>query len=231
MKSSFLKPKPPATRLLLRAVLPLACLCACAAAPAPEAEFFLAHIPADPDLRIEDAYKWLFHATRGGEHAIENESSARLWLENEWQTLGHPLPDEPLWVPLTADGRVGRLNLRPYRARNGSPDALHTAFLAGAESFDPSAARFRAAWNELGRILKARPAGHLTRTEWQRLDRDMQAQGYPAIHHSPAYVRARQPAYRVLPARQAAGLLEDLAPGPVPDFPLPTGPAFHPSPD
>ena len=195
----------------LCALFPLVLLGACARAPNPDADFFLAQARADPELRIEDAYKWLFHATRGGEHAVANEVLARRWLENEWATLGPPQPDEPAWVPLTLDGRIGRLNLRPYRAQGGAPDALLAAFLADAKSFDASPARLRAAWRALGRDLKKQPVGHLTWAEWQRLDREMRARDYPANHHSPEYERARQPAYRVLTGAAARRLLEPAA--------------------
>ena len=188
-------------------ILPLAFFLLFAPASGPDADFFLAQAPADPELRIEDAYKWLFHATRGGEHALADETAARKWLDREWQSLGPPQPDEPLWVPLTPDGRIGRLNLRPYRAQGGAPAPLLAAFLASAESFDASPARFRRAWNALGRELKKQPVGHLTAEEWRRLDREMRAQGYPACHHSPEYEQARHPAYRVLTADEARKLL------------------------
>ncbi|MDD4117110.1 MAG: hypothetical protein PHI39_02725 [Kiritimatiellae bacterium] len=194
----------------LKRILPPLLLCTCARSPGPDAEFCLQQARAEPEWRIEDAAKWLVHATRGGEHAIENETAARRWLENEWSTLGPPLPDEPLWVPLDPDGRIGRLNLRPYRARGGSLDALHEAFVAGARAFDASPARFRRAWIALGRALKSRPIGHLSRAEWKRLDRSWRAQGCPAIHHSREYAAARAPAYRVLPAEQAQPLLDSL---------------------
>lgn len=195
----------------LCALFPLLLLGSCALAPNPDAEFFLAQARGDPDLRIEDAYKWLFHATRGGEHAVADGFAVRKWLENEWATLGPPQPGEPLWTPLTADGRIGRLNLRPYRARGGDRDALHAAFVRGAETFDASPARFRRAWRALGRELEKRPVGHLTAAEWRRFDREMRAQGYPACHHSAEYERARTPAYRVLPAAQAQPLIAKLA--------------------
>ena len=194
-------------------VLPLAFFLFFSAAPDPDAAFFLAQAPAEPELRVADAYKWLFHATRGGEHAVADEFAVRKWLETEWATLAPPEPGEPLWTPLTADGRIGRLNLRPYRAQGGSPDALHAAFVAGAESFDADPARFRKAWKALGRAVKKNPQGHLTYPEWKRLDREMRAQGYPAIHHSLEYGQAHRPAYRVLPAAQARPLLDSL-PGP-----------------
>ena len=180
-------------------------------APDPDAEFFLAQARAEPEVRIADAYKWLVHATRGGEHALASAFAARQWLDQEWATLGPPQPNEPLWVPLAADGRIGRLNLRPYRAQGGSRDALHAAFVRGAESFDADPARFRAAWKALGRALKKNPQGHLTYTDWRRLERELRAQGYPALHHSPEYEQARHPAYRVLPAAEAGPLIDGLA--------------------
>jgi hypothetical protein len=185
-------------------------LVSCARAPDPDAEFFLAQARADPELRIDDAYKWLVHAARGGEHAVASEFAVRKWLETEWATLGPPQPDEPLWVPLTADGRIGRLNLRPYRAQGGSIEALHAAFIRGANSFDADPARFRKAWRALGRELEKQSVGHLTADAWRRCNRAMRARGYPACHHSPEYEHARSPAYRVLPAAQARPLIDAL---------------------
>ena len=200
MKSGFLK-----------SFLLLAGLCACAAVPNPDAAFCLAQARREPEWGIEDAAKWLFHATRGGEHAVADETAARLWLDREWQGLGPPQPDEPLWVPLTPDGRIGRLNLRPYKAQGGAPEPLLAAFLASAESFAASPRHFRAVWRAFGRALEADPVGRLTPAAWQRLDRDLRAQDYPAIHHSREYEAACQPAYRVLTAAQAAALLDGQA--------------------
>ena len=109
--------------------LPLAVFMLFSTAPDPDADFFLAHARADPEVRIEDAYKWLHQATRGGEHALADEAAARQWLNGEWATLGPPQPNEPLWVPLTPDCRIGRLKLRPYRARGGSTEAEGRALL------------------------------------------------------------------------------------------------------
>ena len=191
-------------------LFPILLLGACSHAPDPDTEFFLTQARADPEVRIEDAYKWLFHATRGGEHAIQNEFAVRKWLDQEWATLGPPPADESLWTPLTPDGRIGRLNLRPYRARGGAPELLLAAFLASAATFDADPARFRAAWQALGRVLAQTPQGHLTHADWERLDRTMRTQDYPAIHHSPEYEKSRQPAYRVLTATEAGKLMDAL---------------------
>ena len=190
--------------------LPMVLLCSCTSPSNPATEYFLAQASSDPELRIEDAYKWLFHATRGGEHAVESEFAVRQWLDREWATLGPPQPDEPLWVPLTPDGRIGRLNLRPYKARGGSSEPLLAAFLAGAKSFDSKPARFLSAWNALGCQLSRQPQGFLTYDEWKRLDREMRKHHYPAIHHSADYEQSKHPAYRVLPAAEARSCLDSL---------------------
>ena len=177
--------------------------------------FALDSFAADPETRIEDAYKWLFQAASGGEHAIPDEESARKWLETEWQALGEPVPGEPLEVPLRPDGALVRLNLRPYRERGGTIEDLLRAFLRSARSFEPDPDLFRASWTALGEALSHQPLGPLNGSEWSRLDAAMRARGYPAVRHSPEYVAARRPAYRVLTREESGRLLGSL-PGPRP---------------
>ena len=151
----------------------------------------------DPEVRIEDAYKHLFHATRGGEHAIRSPEGPRAWLDREWATLETPRKGEPLWEPLRPDGSIGRLHLRPYRAAGGPPKPLLEAFIASAQGFRSEPEDFVRVWRELGERLRQREAGRLTRKEWERLDERMRP-AYGAIHHSPEYEALRKPAYRVL---------------------------------
>ncbi len=169
--------------------------------------FALDAFASDPETRIEDAYKWLYQATCGGEHAVADEESARAWLRAEWASLGQTSPGEPLLVPLRPDGALVRLNLRPYRDRGGTADALLAAFLGSARAFEPDTALFLESWTVLGKQLAARPLGPLNRAEWSRLDAAMKAKGYPAIHHSDGFSRARRPAYRVLTRDEAGTLL------------------------
>lgn len=175
----------------LAAVLLLSCT------PAAMLDFAMPIWEADTAIRIEDAYKWTYQAMRGGEHAVPDEESARRWLENEWKNIGERPIDE-LWQPLCPAGEIGRLNLRPFRSRRGSPDALLKAFLTSSREYRPDAAGFITAWTELGGRLSVRSAGRLTYTAWAKLDRKMKAEGYPAIHHSKAYEARKKPAYRIL---------------------------------
>ena len=163
---------------------------------------------SDPAMRIEDAYKWLFHATQGGEHAITSADGPRRWLEREWKTLTAAAPDEPLIESLRPDGKLVRLHLRPYRTQGGTPEPLLSAFVASAQKFKPDKSAFRALWNELGAQLRSGSRNALTRAAWERLDYETADQKYPAIEHSENYLKARIPAYRVLTGDAAKRLVE-----------------------
>jgi hypothetical protein len=191
---NLLKP----TSFVMLAVLCCGAFAQSAKKASPVLSFALVAWRQYPQMRIEDAYKWLFHATQGGEHAITSEEGPRQWLEGEWKGLGQPLRGEPLLVPLTRDGRLVRMNLRPYKARGGSKETVLQAFVRSAKSFRADRAAFRAAWQSLGNRLKHRDAGRITRKDWLRFDGEMAKHGYPACSHSEAYERAYRPAYRVM---------------------------------
>lgn len=197
---------------------PLAVLLICAAAagtdvpPAPAAtpEALAAYareaLAGEPAAGVEDAYKWLFQAARGGEHAAPSEEAARAWLEREWAGLGPPLPGEPLVVRLRPDGAVVRLNLRPFKAAGGDPEALLRAFLASARSFRADPGLFVAAWRAWGRPLPPEGAAGKDARAFAEVDGESERAGWPARHHSASYEAARHPAYRVLTGEAAAAL-------------------------
>ena len=160
----------------------------------------------EPAAGVAEVYKWLFQAARGGEHAAPSEDAARKWLEAEWATLGPPLPGEPLVVRLRPDGAVVRLNLRPFKASGGDPDALLRAFLASAREFHADPGLFVAAWRAFGGELEGGSAGGIDGSAFAELDRVSESEGWPARHHGPAYAAARKPAYRVLTGEEAARL-------------------------
>ncbi len=201
-------------RSLLVATLALVPGGAALAGPAPGplsgeslAAFTRSALAEEPSAGIQDAYKWLFQAARGGEHAAPSEEAARRWLEAEWKELGPPLPGEPLVVPLRPDAAVVRLNLRPFKAAGGDPNALLQSFLSSARSFEPDPGLFVAAWRALGRGLAGVGANGWDAAEFEALDHSSEKAGWPARHHSPGYVEARRPAYRVLTGKEAEHLV------------------------
>jgi hypothetical protein len=185
--------------------------------------FALESLAREPRAEVRDAYKWLFQATRGGEHAVKDPAGPRAWLDREWESLGPPLPGEPAVVALRPDGAVVRLNLRPYRAAGGTKERLLGAFVKSANAFSESPKAFESAWDELGRRLEASPAGLLTAEAWRALDSEMRAKNWPAVHHSEGYGKEYRPAYRVLTKGEAAGVVVAIprhwrTPGKAPSF-------------
>ncbi len=170
-------------------------------------DFAIPRWKSDPSVRIEDAYKWTYQATRGGEHAAPSRDAVKSWLDNEWRAMGGEPKGENEWVPLCPGGEIGRLNLRPYKERGGSADALVDAFIASAREYRAEPKAFTDAWAELGKHLKAGGFGAVTYKEWLRLDAEMKKKGYPAIHHSETYNRSHRPAYRIITREQAQRLI------------------------
>jgi hypothetical protein len=160
-----------------------------------------------PEMRIEDAYKWTYQATRGGEHAVPDRETARKWLDNEWMSMGEQPNSKAEWIPLCPEGDIGRVDLRAFKARGGNSDDLLRAFLASSREYRSEPKAFTDAWAELGTRLIKGGFGKVTLKEWQRLDREMKKKGYPAIHHSDDYNKAMRPAYRIITLEQAQLLI------------------------
>ena len=186
---------------LFAVALLLSCL------PSALIDFALPKWKADKNVRIEDAYKWTYQATRGGEHAVPDTDSARSWLADEWSTLGVHSATEPIWEPLCPGNEIGRFNLRPFKDKGGKADDLLDAFLASSRVYRSDGADFIEAWRQLGKRLEQHSVGNLDIKSWTRLDSEMKAKNYPAIHHSEIYEKAYHPAYRILTEKESKNLI------------------------
>ncbi|MFZ1701880.1 MAG: hypothetical protein WBO10_05405 [Pyrinomonadaceae bacterium] len=186
---------------LLTAIVFLAC------APTALLNFATPYFQSNENIRIEDAYKWIYQATQGGEHAAPDREQARKWLDDEWATIGDPAPTENTFVSLCPGGEIGRLYLRPYRRGGGKKEDLLEAFLASGKEYKSDPAAFLAAWTELGKRLEKLKIGKLDHKGWRKLDAKMKEDKYPAVHHSKEYEKAERPAYRVLTRFQAQNLI------------------------
>jgi len=168
-------------------------------APQSLLDFSLNAWKQDKEMRIQDAYKWLYHATLGGEHAVTSDEGPRRWMDAEWPTLTEPIKNEPLVVKLRPDGKLIRVNLRPFRDAGGDKEKLLQAFVASAKQFHADRSEFVREWAALGSFLKGKGKWQkLSYDGWQKLDAETKKQGYPAIDHSADYEKATKPAYRVM---------------------------------
>jgi hypothetical protein len=149
-----------------------------------------------PQLEVQDLYKLVFQASFGSEHAIGDPVAARLWLERERQTLA-PGSREPIVDPISPDGRLVRIHLRPYLAAGRDLAQLSEAFVRTAREYRGTEAALRRYWRYAERMAAV---GLLpfAREALRGFFVAMQAEGFPAVHHSDTYARSYRPAYRVI---------------------------------
>jgi len=149
-----------------------------------------------PRMEIQDLYKLIHQAALGSEHAVRDVDAARSWLEQELSQLAKG-PDEPVVDAISPDGRIVRVNLRPYLVSGGDPSLLLDAFIETANVYPGTEHRLRRYWSYAERMMTA---GELpfAQIKARTFFETMQAEGFPAAHHSSGYGEAYHPAYRVV---------------------------------
>jgi hypothetical protein len=156
----------------------------------------LRHAERYPLWGIDDLYKLIHQAAMGSEHAVADGTAARAWLVRELEVMGSG-PEEPLVDPISTDGSVVRIHLRPYVRLGLDAEPLIAAFLRTAREFRKSV---RVAEDGLAEAVRLADEGlvGLDREGIGRRAAQMKAACFPAVHHSAAYVAAYRPAYRVV---------------------------------
>lgn len=135
----------------------------------------------------------------GSEHAVDDEKSVRIWLARELTGLGAG-PDDPLLDPISPDGQILRIHLRPYLHSGKDPETLLSAFVRTATEWRGSTETLKAYGEQAATQLQAGTVS-IRPEEFEAYFASMEKQGFPAVHHSKEYTRLYRPAYRVV-ARQ-----------------------------
>jgi hypothetical protein len=117
--------------------------------------------------------------------------TARGWMERELLEMGAG-PDEPVVDPISADGQIVRVHLRPYVLQRGDAETLLNAFIRTANEFRGDLQILEEYW------LSAVDMQHFLPAEMKSFIETMQTQNYPAVHHSPEFENSYRPAYRVV---------------------------------
>lgn len=159
-------------------------------------QLFNDHITRYPLMQVQDLYKLLHQAALGSGHAVQDETSARKWLETELAGMREG-PDEPLLDPISPDGAVSRLHLRPCLKAGVEPRVIWTAFVRTANEWQGSTLTLREYGQAAARLAKA-DHWHLEGLEIEAYFATMEGKGYPAVHHSSIYAERYRPAYRVV---------------------------------
>ena len=148
-------------------------------------------------MQVEDLYKLLHQAAMGSEHAIPSRQAAHQWLLREIEALSDGPFDEPLVEPIDPQGRLVRVNLRPFLRNGGDAEDLLDAFVRTAEHHAGSAITLE---GYCTRALELAREGALPFdvVEMEKTFARLKNEGYPAVHHSETYAAAYRPAYRVV---------------------------------
>jgi hypothetical protein len=150
-------------------------------------------------MQVQDLYKLLHQAALGSEHAVRDEQAVRDWLERELAEMGAG-PDDPLMDPLSPDGQILRVHLRPYLRVGKDPETLLQVFIRTANEWHASPEKLKE-YGEAAARLEQAGTGSIRREAIEAFFGKMEEQDFPAVHHSEIYQRLYRPAYRVV-ARQ-----------------------------
>jgi hypothetical protein len=149
-----------------------------------------------PLLDVQDLYKLVFQAALGSEHAVADVDAAQAWLARELKEMADG-PPEPRIDPIAPDGRIVRVNLRPYLASNGDPAALLDAFVRTANEYRGTAEQLQRHWRYASALTESGVLPFAL-DAMQTFFEQMRARDFPAVHHSTRYEQAYHPAYRVV---------------------------------
>ena len=106
-------------------------------------------------------------------------------------------PDDPLIDPLSPDGQILRVHLRPYIRGGKDPETLLRAFIQTANEWCGSPKKLKEYGAVAARITQA-GTGLIRREEIEAYFSELEEQEFPAVHHSDVYKRLYRPAYRVV---------------------------------
>ncbi|MCG3119616.1 MAG: hypothetical protein ALAOOOJD_02056 [bacterium] len=149
-----------------------------------------------PAMQIEDLYKLVYQAALGNEHLMTDSAMVHDYLIKELASIDTSSVG-PLWEEISPDGEVVRLNLRPFKARQGDHRALLHAMMQTARNFQRSPERLEQYWRDLEQMAKSGVIA-FDAAAMQSFFREMREKGFPAVHHSTVYAENYAPAYRVI---------------------------------
>jgi hypothetical protein len=159
-------------------------------------ELIREHQRIKKNFEIQDAYKLIYQSVFGIGHILDNPQKARDYLKQEFDSV-RAVDDESMIENISISGEIVRLNLRPYKYRNGSIDLLFQAMVRSSEEISGSREDFLMLWDQFKQAVLNGELMFPTK-ELKIFAQQAQSANYPARHHSAAYKQANHPAYRVI---------------------------------
>jgi hypothetical protein len=149
-----------------------------------------------PQWAIDDLYKLIHQSAMGSAHALIDERQVRNRLMSELSQLA-PGPDEPLLDPISPNGRVVRIHLRPFTRLNLDREQLLFAFRQSARKITPSTGLLLT-YTGIATKLCEDELLPFRAEEVIGFFEGLRSSGFPAVHHSRDYRVEYLPAYRIV---------------------------------
>jgi len=155
-------------------------------------ELVLAHYKLYPSLQIQDVFKFLHQSTFGCEHAVDDPKTVLERIERE--LASGSISATPLLEQL--DGNYSRIGLS-YIQKGLSASTLAKLFFLSASEDKGSVYLLE---EKINIALELINGGELpfSAEEFRKAAEQWKADGYKAMHHSPAFNTSYKPAYRVI---------------------------------
>jgi len=164
------------------------------------------HVGKRPVMEAVDVYKLLYQGVFGVGHLLGDYAWERLLSESSALDPSLDLGD-PLIEPVSIDGTMVRVNLRPYLRIGGNLEGLFGAMKETGEWGGQE--DFLWLWGETCKLVHSGEVG-LPWEGFEALTEELDRDGVKPRHHSRRYREAYKPAYRVV---DLGRLLDQLALG------------------
>jgi hypothetical protein len=154
------------------------------------------HIEKYPQMEVTDIYKLLYQGVFGVGHLITEKAWDRLKSEAEGLDL-NVRPKEPLKERVSPDGKMIRVNLRPYLRKSLSLKDLYEAMIETAK-YEGEFEEFLKYWQTFKKLVESADLS-LDKEKISRFDKQLEIKKKATPrHHSMKYRDTYHPAYRVV---------------------------------
>jgi hypothetical protein len=157
--------------------------------------FIKKHIERYPKALPRDVYKLIFQGIYGVGHIITGKAWDYL-LEEAGRIPIEDYPDRPLIEPVSPDGSLVRINLRPFMRLTLSLDDLFLVMTASAD-VEGDDERFIELWRVFVDLVETGEIEMEMETV-QGIQDLIDMKGIKPMHHTEPYRHAYYPAYRVV---------------------------------
>jgi hypothetical protein len=104
---------------------------------------------------------------------------------------------EPLMERISLENEIVRVNLRPFKALNLDPSLLVKVMLQSARETSADTMMFYREWNEFSSLVRFELL-QFSVEDLKLWNEKVEGGRFETVHHSPNYVAADKPAYRVV---------------------------------